>query len=164
MKKKLYKITTLIIILVITQLACNNSDKSNSTTPKQEQKKPGSSNQDTLTVNQNVAVFFQPDSLQLLKIRAANKPTVFNSTAHELFYQMRNARTVIKTSYPNIVIIESNNSRFILFKSNKTEKHLIDLNHYNDMSGIFLFKPTAKPALIDMMNIETELGFYFNNK
>ena len=51
-----------------------------------------------------------------------------------------------------------------LFKSVNKENHIIDLNNINDMSGIILFKPTDKPILIDMMNIDTELGFYFNNK
>lgn len=164
MKTKLLKITILIFIIIATQLSCINSEKNNPTTPKQEHQKPGSSNQDTLTVEHNTAVFFQPDSLQLLKIKAANKPVVFNSMAHELFYQMRNARNVIKTSYPNVVIIESSNSRFILFKSKNEKKHLIDLNNFNDMCGIILFKLTDKPAFIDMMNIDSELGFYFKSK
>lgn len=83
---------------------------------------------------------------------------------HELFYQMRNARNVIKTSYPNVVIIESSNSRFILFKSENEKKYLIDLNNFNDMCGIILFKLTDKPVFIDMMNIDSELGFYFKSK
>ena len=164
MKTKFIKVSILIFIIIATQLSCINSEKNNPTTPQQKHQKPGSSNQDTLTVQHNTAVFFQPDSLQLLKIKAANIPTVFNSMVHELFYQMSNARNVIKTSYPNLVIIESSNSRFILFKSKNEKKHLIDLNNFNDMCGIILFKQTGKPAFIDMMNIDSELGFYFKSK
>jgi hypothetical protein len=131
---------------------------------KQQNKKPGASNHDTLIVTQNAAVFFQPDSLQLIKIQKANPPAVFKSMAHELFYQMRNSRNVLKANYPNIKIIETNNSRFILFKLQKGDKTIIDLDHFNDMSGIILFKTTDHPVLIDMMNIDTELGFYFNKK
>ena len=125
------------------------------------QQKPGSSNNDTLFINTTAAVFFQPDSLQLIKIKAANAANVFSSLHHELFYQMRNARKVIRKYYLNVNIIESNQHRFICFSNSNKRTHIIDLNVIKDMSGLILFDQKQTPEIIDMMNIETALGFYF---
>ena len=46
-------------------------------------------------------------------------------------------------------------------KSNKS-KVSIDLNDKNDICGLFLFDGKKDPALVDMPNIDTQLGFYFS--
>jgi hypothetical protein len=38
------------------------------------------------------------------------------------------------------------------------------LNDKNDPFGIFLFDGVQSPRLVDMTNIESELGFYFSKK
>ena len=44
------------------------------------------------------------------------------------------------------------------------EKNTIDLNTQNDPCGILLFDGRQAPRLVDMTNIETELGFYFSKE
>jgi len=123
--------------------------------------KPPSSFSDTLQVDQPSIIFYTPDSLQLEKIRAVTDSGVFSSTMHELVYQMRNSRIVLGKNYPQIRIYEVKNSRFIDFKKVVGVDDCIDLNKYDDPCGMFIFDARKNPKLVDMTNIETELGFYF---
>ncbi|CAN5831488.1 hypothetical protein BH11BAC4_BH11BAC4_22880 [soil metagenome] len=142
------------------KLAADTKPKNNI----QELSKPVSSYNDTLIINTESAVFYNPDSMQLEKIRTVNKKNIAESMEHDCFYQMRNARMVLKKYWPQVNIIETANARFLLFiKADKT-KHCIDLNGKNDMCGIILFNRQKDPELVDMMNIDTALEFYFSNK
>jgi hypothetical protein len=124
-------------------------------------KKPPSSFNDTLFITIRSAVFYRPDSIQLATIKRVNKKNIYESLTHESFYQMRNAKVVLQKYWPQIKIIENSNCRWLVFIKADKSKAVIDLNSKNDISGIFLFDPKKDPELIDMMNIDTALGFYF---
>ena len=126
--------------------------------------KPSSSYSDTVEIDLPSAVFYNADSFQLEKIKAVTEAGIFESTMHEFFYQMRNSRMVLKKYYPHIKIREVKNARYLLFKKTGGGKELIDLNGKNDPFGIFLFDGLQSPRLVDMTNIESELGFYFSKK
>ena len=125
-------------------------------------KKPGSSFNDTLIVDKKSVLFYHPDSAQLDAIQTFNTPMVFSSMTHELEYQMKNARQVLKTYWPKMTIIETNHSRYIKFVKADKLYTVLDLNTINDISGIILFDLIKDPQRIDMMNIDSELNFYFN--
>ena len=74
---------------------------------------------------------------------------------------MRNARIVLKKYWGRLRIIETSNARYLQFLKADKSSTIIDLNTVGDISGMFLFDPKKKPLLIDMMNIDTELGFYY---
>ena len=170
-KKNLFKVSNLMsmMIYIIYMPGCtgNNENK------KDDQKKsaayavtiskPSSSYADTLIIASASAVFYMPDSLQLERIRSVNTKNIFESMQHDCFYQMRNARQVLKKYWPQVRIIETSKARYLLFVRNDKNKIGIDLNTKNDMCGIFLFKKEKEPELIDMMNIDTDLEFYFKN-
>ncbi len=170
-KNNLYKavISTLVFWgLLFSNCTNTTPDKSNDEqkTGKVNQplSKPGSSYTDTLIITSASAVFFNPDSLQLEKIRSVIGKPVFESMEHDCFYQMRNARTALKSSWPQVRIIETSKARHLVFiKADKSKLH-IDLDTKNDMCGILLFNKEKDPVLIDMMNIDTELGFYFKKQ
>ena len=126
--------------------------------------KPASSYNDTIKISSSSAVFYDPDSLQLEKLKAITNKQIFDGTMHECFYQMRNARIVLKKEYPGIKIIEVKNVRYLLFKKINNETEIIDLNEKNDPCGVFIFDAVHSPRLTDMTNIETELGFYFSRQ
>ena len=86
----------------------------------------------------------------------------FASEEHNCFYQMRNARTVLKKYWPRIRIIETSGNRFLHFIKSDKKQALVDLNSKGDMCGLFLFDGKKEPEPADMMNIETALGFYFS--
>ncbi len=126
-------------------------------------KKPPSGFIDTLVINSNAAVFYNPDSVQLKKIKAITGKMVFESNTHDCFFQMRNARIVLKQYWPKIQIIEVSSYRYLLFNKMNKNPTVIDLDSKNDMCGIFLFNTLKEPLLIDMMNVDTELEFYFKH-
>lgn len=124
--------------------------------------KPASSYSDTIKINSPAAVFYTPDSLQLEKIKAITEPGIFESTMHDCFYQMRNSRVILKQYYTHVKIIEVKNVRYLLFERQSGKKEYFDLNAQNDPCGIIIFDSRKTPRLVDMTNIESELGFYFS--
>jgi hypothetical protein len=128
---------------------------------KDNRKKPPSSFQDTVTIRTRSAVFYHPDSLQLIKIKTVNEKMIFESLMHDCFYQMRNARLVIQRDWPTIQIIDISKIRWLNFIRPDGKKKIIDLDAVNDICGIYLFDPARDPERIDMMNIDTELEYYF---
>jgi hypothetical protein len=157
-----------MIILLMLYGSCNNSQEKNhkpeAEKPAAEKKiikKPPSSFNDTIIINYKSAVFYSPDSLQMEKIKAVNKKTTYAMLEHDCYFQMRNAKMVIEQYWPQVKIIEASKARYLLFMKENKIRICIDLNDKNDICGIFLFDPKKNPVLIDMPNIETELGFYF---
>jgi hypothetical protein len=124
-------------------------------------RKPPSSFSDTLVINFPSAVFYNPDSLQLEKIKKVTLKNEYETEVHNCFYLMRNAHLEIKKYWPEIHIIETSVNRYLLFVKADKNKTCIDLNSKGDMCGIFLFDGKKEPELADMMNIDTALEFYF---
>ncbi|MDP4284741.1 MAG: hypothetical protein Q8891_09970 [Bacteroidota bacterium] len=156
-----------VFFLVPILFACNhtpgnkNKDKSKASMERQFLQKPPSSFGDTLAIQFPSAVFYQPDSLQLEKIKSVNNKMVYESLTHNCFYQMRNARMVLKKYWPQIHVIETSKARYLLFIKANKKTTCIDLNSKNDICGILLFDGKKEPELVDMMNIDTGLEFYF---
>jgi hypothetical protein len=125
-------------------------------------KKPGTTFNDTIIIKANSAVFYSPDSLQMKKIKTVNEKVTFDLLTHNCHYQMENARIVIKTYWPQLKVLEASTFRYLLFEKNNKRKVCIDLNDKNDICGLFLFDGKKDPVLIDMPNVDTQLGFYFS--
>ena len=123
--------------------------------------KPPSASNDIAQIDCPAAVFYSPDSVQLQNIKDITDPGVFESTMHDCFYQMKNARGVIEKYYPDLKIVEVSKVRYLLFK-NTGKGERIDLNEKNDPCGLFLYDGTQPARLVDMTNIDSELRFYFS--
>jgi len=163
------KFTLAVLMLTVAvYLSCSDSprqanrDRNESPNKKAAKNKPPSSYPDTLKIKSPVAVFFNPDSLQLEKIKAITEPAIFESTVHDCFYQVRNSRIVLMKYYPYVKIIEVKEASHLLFEKQGGEKDCVDLNGINDPCGLFIFDGHHHPRLVDMTNIESELGFYFS--
>jgi len=141
----------------------NNNTEKAATSTAVRYKKPSSSVNDTLIINKISAVFYNPDSLQLNKIQAITKNELYETDVHNCFYLMRNARMVLKKYWPHVHIIETSEYRYLLFIKADNSQTCIDLDTQQDMCGILLFDRKKEPELIDMMNIDTALGFYFKS-
>lgn len=163
----------LLVSLVCLLAGCVNGSSSKENTNPGEQKpatqasvqykKPASGFNDTLVVKTSSAVFFDVDSLQLSKMKTLLKREEYETEVHNCFYLMQNARQVMKQYWPQLKIIETSNIRFLLFIKMDNSSVLIDLDSKNDTCGIFLFDRKKDPELVDMMNIDTALRFYFKN-
>ncbi|MFZ1784138.1 MAG: hypothetical protein WAU23_02965 [Ferruginibacter sp.] len=123
--------------------------------------KPASLFKDTLLISEKAAVFYHPDSVQLEKFETLSPKNEFETVTHESFFQMRNARIVLKKYWPKVRIVEAKEIRYLLFLKADHSKMLIDLDTNPNMYGLYLFTPGKEPEFVDMMNIETALGFYF---
>lgn len=123
--------------------------------------KPPSSYTDTITIDFPSAVFYNPDSLQLEKIKAITDSGIFESQLHDCFFQMRHSRISLQSNWPKIKILEIKNTRFLLFKTKDGKQEYFDLDTKNDACGILLFDGRKKARLVDMTNMDSELGFYF---
>lgn len=155
----------LITYLTVIVLACSDSyNKGEKSLEKKDKKinsKAASNFQDTLNINEQAAVFYFPDSLQLIEIKKSTDKSTFESLEHEYFYQIRNAKKVIKQNQPGLQILDAKNVRYIKFiRKNKTSS-IIDLDTKMDTYGLFLFDGNKDPLQTDMMNVDTELWFYF---
>lgn len=125
------------------------------------QHKPPSGYLDTLWIHQAAAVFYEPDSSQLKAIEARTEDWIFDSSMHEYFYQIRNARIVLKRDWPDIPVLEARHKRYLVFPSQQDALQVIDLDQFDDAYGLFLFRPGRKPEFVDMTNIDQALQFYF---
>jgi hypothetical protein len=156
-----------LFFIVTLTLSCSDSSRqtgktgNNIANDKRPKNKPAGSYPDTITVNAPSAVFYNPDSLQWEKIKAITDIMIFESTVHDCFYQMRNARNSLKKNWPQVKLVEVSNARWIRFRLLNGTSEYIDLDTLNDPCGILLFDGHKKARLVDMMNIDTELGFYF---
>jgi hypothetical protein len=156
------------IVFAALLLSCNNDSGKNNKSAEPHKEltrkfiaKPPSSFEDTLTIKNPAAVFYKPDSAQLEKIKAVNTPMIFKSLMHDCFFQMRNAHIVLKKYYPKIKIIETTKARYLLFVKENGSDICIDLNHNNDICGMYIFNGRKDPELADMTNVDTDLEFYF---
>lgn len=162
------KFKFLIFLLpVLLIFACADSHRQrNESHDKTENKvakhKPPSSYSDTVKINPLASVvFYSPDVAQLEKIKAVNDKMIFESTMHELFYQVRNSKIVLQKYYAHIKIIDVKNARYLLFKKVDGKQELIDLDTKDDPCGMFIFDGIKSPELADMTNIDTDMEFYF---
>lgn len=156
------------IFFAVTLVACTGTYKKDTKQQKPEKgssakafSKPPASFSDTLYINTASAVFYRPDSLQLEKIKAETNIQRFDGIMHEYESQMNNARDVLKQYWPKIKIIETDSARYILFGKEDGQLTYIDLNTKNDICGMILFNGKKDPEQADMMNIDTDLDFYF---
>jgi hypothetical protein len=118
---------------------------------------------DTVFIDQSTAIFFQADTSQLTQIQKQIPPMNYESMCHDCFYQMRNAKNVMKQYWKNIAIVDVSHVRFLIFKKGDHSTRMIDLNSTRDICGIYLFEPAKDPELIDMMNVDTALENYFKH-
>jgi hypothetical protein len=157
-----------IISIILFMLSCSQSPEKNKQQVVKDQvskhpniKKPPSSFDDTMIISRASAVFYNPDSLQMDKIKSVNEKNVYETITHDCYYQMQNARNVIRQYWPQIRIVEVIKTRWLEFVKADNSKIYIDLNTKNDICGLFLYDPQKDPELVDMPNIDTFLGFYF---
>ena len=157
-----------IVTFTLIACSCSQSPEKNNQHVKKDQalkplvvRKPPSSFNDTVTIDRESAVFYNPDSVQLERIKSVNEKRVYATITHDCFYMMQNARSVIRQHWRRIRIVEVIKARYLLFvKKDKTWK-CIDLNAKNNICGIFLFDAKKDPQAADMPNINTSMGFYF---
>jgi hypothetical protein len=145
-------------------MSCNQNDKSpgEKNAASKTITKPGASGTDSLAINAPALIFFEPDSIQLEKIKKVTEQGVFKSNVHEYEFQSYTAKMYAKKYRPDLKTFEAKNFRYIVFiKSDKSRK-VIDLDKIADTWGMYVFDPNKEPQLSDMMSVDTEIPRYFS--
>jgi hypothetical protein len=156
-----YILLLLICIAVTTGCQQTNSISNKPVTKEKETavSKPCSSFTDTLDILVPAAIFFEPDSMQLQKIKAVTKAQVFEGSMHEYAYQIKNAAGYIKSQWPELKTITVKNARYLRFPLADTLPVVIDLDK-EAPCGMFVYDGKTSPVLMDMTNIETQVTYY----
>jgi hypothetical protein len=127
--------------------------------PKHVQKPPAAF-QDTLIIKSQAAVFYYPDSIQILKIKDSLDSSVYKGIMHSYFYQLRNAHIVLNKLWPKLKIYDAKKFRYLLFIEKDADNFCIDLNKKNELYGLIVFSKKKQPEDVDMTNLETQISFY----
>jgi hypothetical protein len=158
------RITSLqILLFALLLLSCKEKKESKQAQHGQARvtaRKPAAASGDTFTVRGLTAVFYHADSLQLRHLQSGTDSSVFDGMMHEYFYQMRNARQVIRQNQPALLIAEARHCRYLAFIYRNGTRTVIDLNAHDDAYGLFIFNGRKAPQQVDMTNIETALAVY----
>lgn len=162
-----YYLLLLWVLIHISFYSCTNTGQNHEALNQKNnskdtiQGKSSSSFTDTVIIGFPSAVFYRPDQLQSEKFKDIHGEMQSESMQHDCFYQIKNASSVLKKYYPNIIITEVKNARYLYFKQADGEFITLDLNKY-DPCGMFIFDGQKSPLLVDMTNVDTQLGFYFS--
>jgi hypothetical protein len=138
----------------------DNSLKENKV-PDVQKTKPASSYNDTLTITGKAAVFYEPDSLQLTRIKAVTEDWIYGGSMHEYEYQQKSANKLLKRDWPDVKVIRASNVRFLQFVRVDGKVDMIDLDQKNDPYGLFVFNRLKAPRQIEMTNAESLIPDYF---
>lgn len=152
-----------IAVIGVTLTHCSDTNQAREGRPAmiESNSKPPSVFSATLSIDSRSAVFYSPDSLQLEKIKAITEKSVYESSMHEYYYQLRYVHLILEKSWRNVKIIEARNVRYLQFVRSDHSVETIDLDTKNDAYGLIVFDPAKMPSLVDLTNAETEIGFYF---
>jgi hypothetical protein len=158
-------------LLFLFTISCRNESpqtgheqKKAGTAKRDIRKKPPSSFQDSMFIKSRAAVFFEPDSLQMEKIKGVYEKMIFESLTHECYYKMNYARKVLDMNWKGLPVKLASKFRWLIFRKSTGKDSIIDLNNINYICGVYLFDPQKNPILTDMTSIDTQLDFYFRKK
>lgn len=126
--------------------------------------KPPSSFPDTLIIRSSAAVLYEPDSVQLLNLRAITDSGVFAATLHEYEYQIKTSIAYFAKYRPELPVIHARQVRFLHFVQQNQKDTIIDLNKNGDAYGLYLFRNGYPPYKVEMTNIDTEVPSYFSDQ
>src|SRR6185369_8593096 len=125
MKRK-YRLILFAFLFCSLLTSCNQNPKQSKEEkqePQPAKTKPGATSQDSLKVTLPSVVFFEPDSIQLEKIREITKDEVFKTMVHEYFFMSRNTKAYLQQHRPELKTLEAKKFRYIVFvKSDKSTK------------------------------------------
>jgi hypothetical protein len=161
-------ITATCLFLLVLLMSCNQDPSRNGEADQQEKPvivtKPPATGNDSLVINTPGVVIFEPDSLQLVKIRQITKKEIFESGIHEFEFQSYTVKNYIKKNRPDLKILEAKNFRYLVFINSNDEREIIDLNQVADPWGMFLFNASKSPRRADMMSVDSEIPNFFKTK
>jgi hypothetical protein len=142
-----------------------NASKENSLSQTDSSKKtisPSSAkrfNGDTLIVESQAAVFIEPDSIKIEKLKKEAGVENFYAAADDYLFYLNSAYQFIDSV--KLMTIQSKDKKFIKFIRNDKSVHVVNLNKLPELWNIYFFDPTKNAKRVNMTIIEEEYGRYF---
>ncbi len=91
-------------------------------------------------------------------------PGVFEATMHEYDNQFKVSHIELAVQWKQVRVYEARQYRFLRFTREDGKNITIDLDGHGEPCGLYAFEPKKQPQSVDMMNVGTQLYYYFNEK
>lgn len=114
---------------------------------------------DTLLISEKVAVFINPDSSTIDKLKQEGSEEDFYVTANDYSYYMGTAQEFLDSVKVRVIDVEK--EKFIKFVGSNKKRQLITISKQQDPWAIYFFDPPKKAKQVDMTAIEEEYKAYF---
>lgn len=115
---------------------------------------------DTLIIDRKAAVFFEPDSLQIEKRKAAIGEDNFFIGVEDYAYYLSMSHDYLDSA--RLRLLDARGKRFLKFIGNQPPNQIIRLDTVPELWGIYFFEPAKKAKRINMTMIEEEYRGYFD--
>jgi hypothetical protein len=153
----------LMIAMIVTASCRDANQRHPSTSPAPKKKtEPPTPHSDTLTVQTRAAVFYDPDSSQIIKRKKEIGEQNFQIGLDDYAYYIDESITFLKEN--QIPVLETKDKKFIRFIRSNGDVYIIKKDTLVDLWGIFLFDPSKEPYKADETDMESEYKKYFNDK
>ena len=117
------------------------------------------SNNDTLIVDKNAAIFYSPDSTQIAKRKKEIGEEDFYIGADDYLNYMHTSHDFLESS--KLTILDAKDKKYLKFVKNDKTQTIIKLDTLSELWGIYFFDPNKKEKLVDMTIIDEEHRNYF---
>ena len=118
-----------------------------------------SSKSDTLTIDAKSAVYFQPDSLQIVERMKKVGEENFRAGMGDYIYSINISVEYLETQ--KLPVFDAFGKKYLKFVGSDKQSVIIKLDTLEDLWGIYLFDPKQKPYYADINMMEEEYAKYF---
>jgi len=120
---------------------------------------PSPLHSDTLIIDRQAAVFYQPDSLQIEKRMKEVGEADFRAGADDYIYYVNTSVEYLEKR--GLPVLDAKNKKYLKFVLTDKQHQVIKLDTLEELWGIYLFAPKKSVYAADMTIIEDEYKSYY---
>lgn len=120
---------------------------------------PSPLHSDTLIIDRQAAVFYQPDSLQIEKRMKEVGEADFRAGADDYIYYVNTSVEYLEKK--GLPVLDAKNKKYLKFVLTGKQHQFIKLDTLEELWGIYLFDPKKSVYAADMTIIEDEYKSYY---
>ena len=120
---------------------------------------PSPLHSDTLIIDRQAAVFYQPDSFQLEKRMKEVDEADFRAGADDYIYYINTSVEYLEKE--GLPVLDAKNKKYLKFVLTDKQDQVIKLDTLEELWGIYLFDPKKSVYAADMTIIEDEYKRYY---
>ena len=120
---------------------------------------PSPLHSDTLIIDRQAAVFYQPDSLQMEKRMKEIGEADFRAGADDYIYYVNTSVEYLEKK--GLPVLDAKNKKYLKFVLTDKQDQVIKLDTLEELWGIYLFDPKKSVYAADMTIIEDEYKSYY---